>query len=97
MKKFVAVGHWDGNQNTTSVADVANTKASFAQTLKDNGFRAYAVLTEETFNKMKEMDCFEIYEAVKGLTSNYRKYNEVTDYIEQCMDIMESKIASAQC
>ena len=95
MKKFVAVGHWDGNKNTTSVADVADTKAKFAEMLKDNGFRAYAVITETAFNKMKNMDCFEIYETVKGLTSNYRKYNEVTDYIEQCMDIMESKLASA--
>lgn len=94
MKKYVAVGHWDGNKNTTSVADIASTKASFAEMLKGNGFRAYVIITETTFIKMKEMNCFEIYETVKGLTSNYRKHNEVTDYIEQCADIIESKIAN---
>ena len=92
MKRFVAVGHWDGNKNTTCVADEANTKAGFQQMLKDNGFRAYAVLAEATFKKMQEMDCFEIYNTVKGLTTNWRKNNEVTEYIEQCGDIIEAKL-----
>lgn len=96
MKKFIAIGHWDGNENTTSTACMEDTKAKFVETLKLNGFRAYVVLTEKTFDEMKEMDCFDIYEKVKKLSSNYRKYNEITDYIEQCMDIMSEKLAKAQ-
>lgn len=96
MKKFVAVGHWDGNQNTTSVAMSHNSKKDFALDLICNGFRAYVVLTEKTFNEMKNLNAFELYEKVKKQTSNYRKWATVTDYIEQCADIMENKLANAE-
>lgn len=96
MKKFVAVGHWDGNQNTTSVAMSNNSKKDFALDLICNGFRAYVVLTEKTFNEMKNLNAFELYEKVKKQTSNYRKWATVTDYIEQCADIMENKLANAE-
>lgn len=96
MKKYLAVGHWDGNSNTTSVADTAKTKADFAETLRMNGFRAYVILTETTFNKMKEMGAYEIHWAVQGLSSNWRKYDEIVDYIDQCRDIMESKLAKVE-
>lgn len=96
MKKYIAIGHWSGNENTTSVADVATTKANFEDELKCNGFVAFAVLTEKLFNEIKEAGSFDIYEAVKGITRNYRKVNEVTDYIEGCADIMESKLANAE-
>ena len=92
MKKFVAVGHLDGNTNTTSAAMEHQSKALAERDFRLNGFRAYVVLTEKAFREMQEMDCFELYEKVKKLTSNYRKYNEITDYIEQCADIMEQKL-----
>lgn len=96
MKKYIAIGHWEGSQNTTSVAMMTSTMANFKDDLKGNGFKAYVVLTEKTFNEIKNMDCFEIFERVKKLTSNWRKYNEIVDYIEQCADIMENRLASAQ-
>lgn len=96
MKKFVAVGHWAVNKNTTSVAEQGRTKADFAEMLKFNGFVAYSIISEEVFRSMKEMDCFAIYDAVKAVTPNYRKYNEVTDYIEQCYDIMETRLEEVQ-
>lgn len=95
MKKYIAIGHWDGNENTTSVADVANTKAHFEDTLRCNGFRAFCVLTENRFDEIKRLDSMGIYEAIKGLTSNYRKHGEVADYIEGCADIMEERLAKA--
>lgn len=96
MKKYIAIGHWDGNENTTSTACMEDTKAKFAETLKLNGFRAYIILTEKAFDEMKALDCFALYEKVKKLSSNWRKWNEVTEYIEQCMDIMGEKLANAQ-
>lgn len=96
MKKYIAIGHWDGNEDTTSTSCMEDTKSKFMETLKLNGFRVYVVLTEKAFDEMKEMDCFDLYEKVKKLSSNYRKYNEITDYIEQCMDIMSDKLAKAQ-
>ena len=96
MKKYIAIGHWEESQNTTSVAMMTSTMANFKDNLKGNGFKAYAVLTEKTFNEVKNMDCFEIIDKVHKLTSNWRKYNEIIDYIEQCMDIMEERLANAQ-
>lgn len=96
MKKYIAIGHWYNSQNTTSTADVARTKASFAQELVGNGFRAYVVLTEECFKALKNMDGMDIYETLKKLTSNFRKVGEATDYIEQCYDLMKEKLAKAE-
>jgi hypothetical protein len=96
MKKYIAIGHWEGSQNTTSVVMMNNTIEDFKLDLKGNAFKAYAVLTEKTFNEIKAMGCLEIYDRVKKLTSNWRKYNEITDYIEQCADIIEDRLAIAQ-
>jgi len=35
----------------------------------------------------------ELFYIVKKLTSNYRKWNEVCEYINQCWEIMEEKLA----
>lgn len=96
MKKYVAIGHFDGNKNTTSVVMENNTRKEFAADLICNGFRAYAILTEKAFNEMNGMNSLEIYDRVKKLTGNYRKWSEITDYIEQCVDIIEEKLANVQ-
>lgn len=96
MKKYIAIGHWDDSKNTVSTASCEISKACFIENLKANGFKAYAVLTEKAFNEMKTLDCFELYDKVKKLTSNYRKWNEITDYIEQCADIMALKLEEAK-
>lgn len=96
MKKYIAIGHWEESQNTTSVAMMNSTMANFKGDLKGNAFKAYVVLSEKTFNEIKNMNCFEIIDKVQKLTSNWRKYNQIIDYIEQCMDIMEGRLANAQ-
>lgn len=41
-------------------------------------------------------DCFGVFEQVKKLTTNYRVWNKVTDYIEQCFDFIEERLAAAK-
>lgn len=36
------------------------------------------------------------WEIVKKLTSNYRVWNAVADYIEQCFDLMTEKLQAAK-
>lgn len=96
MKKYIAIGHWDDSKNTVSTASCDISKKNFIENLKGNGFIAYAVLTEKAFNEMKSMDIFELIDKVQKFTSNYRKWNEITDYIEQCADIMALKLENAQ-
>lgn len=97
MKKFLAIGHFKGSENTTSVADFASNKACFIDNLKGNEFVAYVIISEKKLNDFKDTENnMEIYEMVKKMTSNYRKWNEVTEYIEQCMDIMKTKMENIE-
>lgn len=100
MKAYIAIGHFKGNQNTVSAAMTANTKKDFIGNLFGNEFIPYAVLTEGMVQKFHDIlaadDCFGVYDQVKKLTSNYRVWNEVADYIEQCFDIIEAKIQAAK-
>lgn len=97
MKKYIAIGHFKDNKNhLTCVSFQASTKANFATDLRGNDFVAIAVFTEKNFNEIKNMDIFELIDKVKKITTNYRVWNDIIDYIEQCADIMEEKLASAQ-
>lgn len=95
MKKYLAIGHFKGSENMVSVAMQCSTKESFKQNLLGNEFVAYVVITEKKLETIKNLDCFDLFDEVKKMTSNYRKWNDVTDYIEQCLDIMEERMANA--
>ena len=97
MNKYIAIGHFKGSKESTiSVVDLASTKANFAENLRGNEFVAIAILTEKAFNEIKNMDAMEMYDKVKKLTTNWRVWNLICEYIEQCSDIVEEKIANAK-
>lgn len=48
------------------------------------------------FDRLMSLKDFELYEQVKKLTSNYRKWDDLTDYIKQCSDIIASKMQAAR-
>lgn len=97
MKTYAAIGHFRESKNMVSVAMKASTKKNFAANLGGNAFVPYIIITEGTLERLKtaDGDAMETFEIVKGLTSNYRIWNEVTDYIEQCLDILEERIQNA--
>lgn len=94
MKKYIAIGHWDGNDNTTSVAGDAYTMKDFRHDLIGNGFKAYAVLTEKRLAEVKDLRDYDLWRVVVKMVNNWRKADEVADYIEQCADLMEEKLAA---
>lgn len=100
MKAYVAIGHFKDSENTISVAMMAHTKKDFMCDLRGNEFVQYVVLTERMIEKIREAaaadGCFGIFEQVKKLTTNYRVWNEVTDYLEQCFDIIEERVKAAR-
>lgn len=96
MKKYLAIGHFKECKNMVSVAMKCNTKESFKQNLTGNEFVAYVVITESKFNKIKYLDSFDLYEEVKKMTTNYRKWNYIVEYIEQCLDIMMERLEKAE-
>ena len=62
-----------------------------------NEFVPYVVITELMLEKFLACtDCMEIFDQVKKLTSNYRVWNDVADYIEQCSDIISDKMEAAK-
>ena len=96
MKKYIAVGHFKGNDNLTSVAIQHKNLRAFRDDLIGNEFVAYAVMTEERFRRLDGLDTWTAWEEIKKMTPNYRKWNDVADYIGQCYDIMEERLAAAQ-
>lgn len=97
MKKFLAIGHFKENKNATfCVAMQATTKKNFCDNLGRNGFIPYVVISEKKMEVLRSVSEFELFEEVKKMTSNYRKWDVVCDYIDQCFDIMEEKMANAQ-
>lgn len=93
MKKYIAIGHWTENENMTSVANTAMTMKNFRDDLGGNNFVPYVVISEKKFEKL--LNGADVWEEVKKLTSNYRKWNDITEYIAQCLDIMEEKMKNA--
>lgn len=96
MKRYVAIGHFKGSENMVSIAEQTNSVKAFKDDLRGNAFVAYAVITESKMNKLRTADAEGIFEEVKKMTSNYRVWLDVTDYIEQCFDIIEGKLLNAQ-
>lgn len=95
MKKYIAIGHFKGNQNITSVAMSNNNMEEFRRDCKGNGFIAWAVITEKRMETLKELDAFGLFDEVKKMTSDCKRWNDVTEYIEQCMDILEERMERA--
>lgn len=95
MKKYIAIGHFDDSKNMTSVAMSCTTNKSFRENLGGNGFIPYVVISEKKMEILKNVSDMELFDEVKKLTSNYRRWNDLCDYIEQCFDIMEEKLARA--
>lgn len=94
-KKYLAIGHWGDSKNTSCVASAAYTMKDFRDDLGGNDFIPYVILSEKKLGEIEKADEMELFYIVKKLTSNYRKWNEICDYIEQCWEIMEEKLARA--
>ena len=98
MKKFIIIGHFKGIKNITSVAISARTKGDVRNDCKGNEFIPWLILSEKDISKLKSIISngiyeFEgIYEFVKKRTTNYHRWEDLTEYIEQCLDIMEEKL-----
>lgn len=95
MKKYIAIGHWNDSKNTTCVAMSCYTIKHFRDNLGGNGFTPYVIISEKKMEVLRNTDEFEVFDEVKKMTSNYRKWSEICDYINQCFDVMEDKLARA--
>lgn len=99
MRKYLAIGYFKGysmdSKNMTCVAMEHNTKRDFYNDLKANAFVLWVIITEKKLETLKNIDSFDLFNEVKKMTSNYRVWEDVTDYIEQCLDIMDDKMQNA--
>lgn len=95
MKKYLAIGHLNDSKNMVSVAMKATSNKDFRENLGGNGFIPYVVISEKKMEVLKNVDSFDLFDEVKKMTSNYRRWNDVCDYIEQCFDIMEERMENA--
>lgn len=93
MNAYIAIGHFKDSENTTTVALMQRTKKAFMRDCYGNDFVPYVVLTEAMVEKVLSLGGMDLWDQVRKLTSNFRKWDEVADYIEQCGDIIEAEIA----
>lgn len=91
MTKYIAIGHWDFNKNITCAASEAKTKKDFREELKANGFTAYITMSEQKLNEYKAAD---IFGRMEMIPSRNRHAIDIEDYLNECMDIIESKLAA---
>lgn len=91
MKKFVAIGHWDYSKNITCAVSDANTRKEFENDLKGNGFIAYMIFSEKKISEYKAAD---IFCRMEMISSRNRHAIDIEDYMSECMDIIESKLAA---
>lgn len=96
MKVYGAIGHFKWSENITFIAYADNTKQNFTESCRKNEFVPFVVFTEKSLEKALSADCFELYEQVKKMTTNYRVWNDVTDYIEECADTINEKWEAAR-
>ena len=97
MNAYLAIGHFKGSENVTSIAAQQTTKKDFMRDCYGNEFVPYVVITEKTFERLSKCsDELATWEIVKKLTSNYRVWNDVADYIEQCFDLMTKKLQTSK-
>lgn len=98
MRKYLAIGHFTDSKNITSVAMKNNTMKDFRDDLGGNGFVPYVILTEKKMTEIEkyidDID-FDLFKEVQKLTTNYRKWNDITEYIGQCFDIMQERMSAA--
>ena len=55
----------------------------------------YVIISEKKMETLRNTDSFDLFDEVTKMTTNYRKWNLICDYIEQCFDIMEEKFLNA--
>lgn len=91
MKTYAAIGHFKDCTYMTSVAMQCSSVKNFRENLMGNEFVAYAIISEKKLETLKTKDSFELWDEVKKLTTNYRKWNDLCDYFEQCMDMLEER------
>lgn len=97
MNAYLAIGHFKNNENVTCIAMQQTTKKDFMRDCYGNEFVPWVVITEKTFERLSKCDDeLAAWEIVKKLTSNYRVWNDVADYIEQCFDLMTEKMQNAK-
>ena len=70
-------------------------KENFVKNMLGNEFVAYVIITEKMMNKIESMCGMDLFNQVKKMTTNYRRWNDVVEYIEQCYDIMEDRMCNA--
>ena len=95
MKKYIAIGHFTGEENMTSVAMSNHNMNDFRADCGGNGFIPWVIITEKRMEIIKSLDSYDLFNEVKKMTTNYRKWNDITEYIDQCFDIMEEKMSRA--
>jgi hypothetical protein len=93
-KIYAAIGHFKDSKNVVSVVFKQRTRKDFMTDCYCNGFTPYVVMTETMLNKIFN-DCrngSDVFDQVKKLTTNYRVWNIVTEYLTNAGYLITDRI-----
>lgn len=92
MNVYAAIGHFKGTENITCIALMQSSKKEFM-----TDCYGYVILTEKMLNKIQACTySMDIFDQVAKMTTNYRVWKKVTDYLVQCFDIITDKVENAK-
>lgn len=95
MRTYIGFVKDSAQGNMTTVADVAASRRDFEHQLRANGYRVVYMMNIEAVREVAGMSgSQQIYWGAE--TKSWKQRNDVLDYINQCMDIIEAKAEKAQ-
>ncbi len=97
MKKYIALGHFKG-KTKESITSIVITQVNKKAALNDcygNEFVPFVVITEEAFYNLDSGDVYNVFQAVKKMTTNYRVWDLVAQYLVDCRAIIIDNLNKA--
>lgn len=82
--------------NFTTTADVSNSRTNFERQLRANGYRVVYMMNIDEVRRVAGMRRDEQIGWAFEAKSAWKQRNDVLEYIEQCMDIIEAKAEKAE-
>jgi len=96
LKKYIAIGYWGKKKNAHHHIVVAHDSLkAVRRDCKANDFIAQIVLTEENFRRIMGLeDNYTRLFEIKKLTSNFKIWNMLTNYLSQCSSDIDNQLTN---
>ena len=82
--------------NFTAVADYQVSRREFERELRFNGYKVVYIMNYSEVRRVNAMDCIERLDWIFKNQTTWKARGMVSDYLDQCMDIIKARVAEAE-